>query len=453
MHAYDDRPASVRPAREGARRRVTLDERVRRVLLVVHRYVGLVLACFLIVAGVTGSVIAFYVDLDAALNPELLRAEAPYAGAQPLDPFELRERLIEQLPSAANEQAVILHTEPGRALNYWVDSREVFVDPYTGRVLGSRTFGDVSEGRKTLLTFIYRLHFSLALGDVGVWIFGVIALLWCVDCFVGAYLTFPPSVRGGSSSKSWLSRWLPAWLIKANKLFSFVFTWHRASGLWVWGALLVFAWSAVALNLSDAVYRPVMQSLLGPDEDPAEHLPELEPPRAVPPLPLRPALGVGRRLMAEQASGRGFEVLRELGLHYSPEHGAYAYTVESTLDISPRLAQTTVHFDADGGRLLAFSAATGQNANATFTNWIVALHFGSVRAGGIAYRAFVCALGLLVTALSVTGVWIWWRKRSARVGNVGRRRARQTAGVSGADQSTSVEDALAASSPARNAAR
>src|SRR5262245_34427868 len=121
MPGYDDRPASSRRAHEGARRRVTLDERARRVLLVVHRYVGLVLAGFLIVAGVTGSVIAFYGDLDAALNPELLRAEAPYPGAQPLDPFDVRDRLIEQLPSAAGEQSIILKTEPGRSLNYWVD--------------------------------------------------------------------------------------------------------------------------------------------------------------------------------------------------------------------------------------------------------------------------------------------------------------------------------------------
>lgn len=33
---------------------------------------------------------------------------------------------------------------------------------------------------------------------------------------------------------------------------------------------------------------------------------------------------------------------------------------------------------------------------------------------GLPYRIFVCILGLVITTLSVTGVYIWWRKRIAR---------------------------------------
>ena len=34
---------------------------------------------------------------------------------------------------------------------------------------------------------------------------------------------------------------------------------------------------------------------------------------------------------------------------------------------------------------------------------------------GLAYRIFVCVLGLVITMLSVTGVYIWWKKRKARL--------------------------------------
>ena len=44
---------------------------VRRVALVVHRYVGLLMAVFLMVAGLTGSVIVYKHELEAVLSPSL----------------------------------------------------------------------------------------------------------------------------------------------------------------------------------------------------------------------------------------------------------------------------------------------------------------------------------------------------------------------------------------------
>ncbi len=88
--------------------------------------------------------------------------------------------------------------------------------------------------------------------------------------------------------------------------------------------------------------------------------------------------------------------------------------MESTLDIDRRLAETTLSFDGDTGKRLAFHAPTGSDARHTLDAWLVALHFGAVRPLGTAYRVFVCVLGIMVAALSVTGVWIWWRKRTKR---------------------------------------
>jgi uncharacterized iron-regulated membrane protein len=389
--------------------------RVRRFALLAHRWVGLAVAAFLIVAGTTGALLAFYVDLDTALNPELFRARPPAPGAATLDPFELRDRLARQVPPAHAPTSVMLDVRPGETLNYWIDERETFVDPYTGAIQGSRKFGDLTEGRKSLLTFLYRLHYSLSLGEVGTVIFGVVALLWFVDCFVGAYLTFPPrrSARGRGGAepvqRGWHARWARSWALRTGKLFSLVFTWHRASGLWIWGMLLVFAWSGVALNLGDQVYRPVMKLVFTPG--PPDEVPALAQPRVTPRLDARAAREVGRRLVAVEVGRLGGHVLRERWLAYDAKRGVYTYTVESTLDLSERLADTTVTFDGDDGRRRGFHAATGQHAGRTFDSWIIALHFGAIRELGRIYRAVVSVLGVMVTLLSVTGVWIWWRKR------------------------------------------
>jgi len=389
--------------------RRTRPDRLRAAALVAHRWVGLATAAFLLVAGLTGVMMAFYPQLDPVVNPHLYVVEAPADGRPMLDPLVLHERVVAQFPDDEVDW-LILERTPGRSVNYWIDDQETFIDPYTAEVMGRRTFGHITEGRENLLTFLYRVHYTLGLGDVGTWLMGVVALLWTVDCFVGAYLTFPPRpVREGEGIGTWTRRWARHWGVKTGSLFAGVFTWHRASGLWVWGVLLVFAWSAVGLNLHDEVYAPAMDLVLpgGLDHD-EEHL---DVPLVDPALDLPAALDRGRALMAEEAARRGFVVIGEKWIGYEADHGTWAYTVESTLDIDERLADTTVEFGGDDGALVAFRAPTGLTTRGTVDSWLVALHFGAVRQGGLAYRAFVAGVGVLVTALSVTGVWIWLRKR------------------------------------------
>jgi uncharacterized iron-regulated membrane protein len=392
--------------------------RGRRGAILVHRYVGLVMTVFLVVAGLTGALLAFSPELDTALNPELFRVEPPSAGVRLLDPFEVQARLQEQLPPSQSYRSVSFDPKPDESLSVWIEVeedkwRQFLVNPNTGALLGSRDWGNLSDGViKNLMPFVYRLHYSLALDDVGTLLFGIVALLWTIDCFVGAYLTFPaPLRRNAGSQRSWLRRWLPAWQLRTTKLFSLVFTWHRASGLWVWAMLLVFAWSAVGLNLHD-VYRPVMQTLSGFEQSVHDRLPHVDKPYPEPRLSLREAHTVGRQLMTEQAGQRGFEIERELRLQHHPDHGAFSYSVESSLDISSRFAGTEVYFDADDGRLLGFEAATGISAGNTITSWLHGLHFAAV--WGLWYRIFVSVMGVAIAALSVTGVWIWLRKRAKR---------------------------------------
>jgi uncharacterized iron-regulated membrane protein len=398
----------------GPKLRMTL----RHFLLLVHRYVGLLIAAFLVVAGLTGSIIAFYTNLDGWLNPDLFYPKPPTPGAEMLDPFELLARYKQQEPRAKSYHAVYFHRPEGHALEYWVDDEhgfeQAFVDPYTGKLLGSRKWGSLSVGRRGILPFLYRLHFSLALDDVGTTLFGIVALLWTLDSFVGAFLTFPAPLRSGGPGRAWLLRWWPAWLLNTSKLFSLIFSFHRAFGLWPWLMLVVFGWSAVALNLGEPVYQPVMHGIFGAPPEEWPEPPKLTPPRQDPRIAPRDAHLLGRRLMAEQAERQHFTVLREMHLDYEPEHGTYHYGVESTRDISERMAETGVVFDGDSGALVSLHTPTGQHLGSSITSWIVALHFGAVREGGLVYRSFVSVMGLVVSLLSLSGVWIWWKKHRTR---------------------------------------
>ncbi len=385
-----------------------------------HRYVGLVLAGFLLIAGLTGSLLAFFNELDAAVSPQLFQVAQPSPDAMPLDSLTLRERLLAAHPHWSINY-VDLKPNAGRSISFFVEEaedNEVFTNPYSGEVLGSRKWGDITQGTKNLMPFIYELHYSLALGVVGTYAFGVIALLWTLDCFIGFSLTLPRGRRGSvvaespavANGRNWWSRWKPAWLVRRSSgSYKLNFDLHRAGGLWIWAMLLVIAWSSVAFNLRE-VYDPVTRALLDfPDEDSA--LPALSKPIEQPAIPWRAALQIGRRHMADEAARRGFEVHEEQWIGYDASSGLFSLSVNSSRDVGSELAETRVYFDANTGALKHTSLPTGEHSGTTVTSWLYSLHMAKV--WGLPFRVFVCLVGLVVAMLSVTGVVIWLRKRRA----------------------------------------
>lgn len=403
---------------------------MRQTFVVIHRYLGLVTAGFLILAGITGSLLAWYHELDAVFNPAAVQPHASSGAASTaLDPLLLREKIAEHYPDAS-VRWVLLRQTPGEALAMGIEGAaapndEVYVDRYTGNILGERKWGDISQGTKNLIPFIYRLHYSLALDSVGSYILGVIALLWTIDCFIGVYLTFPVRRRAARTPPrlaarentwlyaclNWLKRWAPAWKVRPRSNgYKLNFDLHRAGGLWPWAMLLIIAWSSVGFNLGE-VYNPVMTSLFS-FQSRDENIPALPQPQPVPGLSWFEAREIGRRLMAEEAEAKGFRILDEHWLAYDSQKALYRYMVMSDRDIRDRWGSTSVFFDANTGEHRASFIATGEASGDTITHWLFSLHMAAV--WGLPFKVFVTAVGVIVVLLSVTGLVIWNRKRVAR---------------------------------------
>lgn len=397
---------------------------LRRALVVLHRWTGLVLAGFLVLAGLTGALLVWVEELDAAVSPALFDAPAPSA-AQPLDPLVLRE-IVQAAHPEAYVAMVPLHMQPGRALRFPLYPRPVsdpgqvraplpndqaFVDPYTGRILGARKWGDLTQGLKNLVPFLYRLHFSLALDVVGSYVFGIVALVWTLDCFAGAWLTLAPPGGPRRGVLQGLMRWWPAWKVRWGAgTYKLNFDLHRAGGLWTWAVLFVLAWSGVAFNLSE-VYEPVMKSFFTYQAD-RSSLPRAVRANVQPVIDWNGALATGRRLMAEQARQRGFVVKREGLLVHDVccgPHGVYRYQVQSSRDIRDHWGSTQVIFDADTGELLQVWLPTGAAGGDTVRMWLTSLHMAAL--WGLPFRLFMTVMGFAVPVLAVTGVIIWARKR------------------------------------------
>jgi uncharacterized iron-regulated membrane protein len=175
--------------------------------------------------------------------------------------------------------------------------------------------------------------------------------------------------------------------------------------------LFVFAWSGVMLNISP-VYDRVTGLLFDYHSDMADFSAMPSTPRERPRLDWHAAQRAGDRLLAEQAAIHGFTVGKPFGLAYLPEFGVYSYDVASSLDVRGHGWDTGVWLDGDTGELRKLFRPTGEHRGNTVSTWLRALHFADVH-GSLAYRVFVCLLGLVITLLSYTGVYLWWRKRKA----------------------------------------
>lgn len=391
-----------------------------------HRGAGLVMAAVLLVAGLTGIPLAFSRQLGAWLNHTNARTVVPHGVALP--PASLIAMAESRAPGYMATGICFCETQqPDESLmirlqqrdltreRSWADRVYVYVDPYTGREIDRNAFRNNRNQSNALVPWLVRLHDGMIFGVAGFRLYGAVALLWTIDCFISLLVALPsrPLTAVRESLHGFWARWRHAWRVKwTARAPRVTFDLHRALGLWLWPAFLLFAWSSVALNLNDQVYRPVMRFLAGAtDASEATPLPgaSMLPPTTPPPLGWSEALQRGRDEMRRTAAAQHFTVIHEYGLLLTGEN--VTYTVHSTLDIG-RTPGTSLTLDAATGALQGFSISGRESAAETITRWLRVLHFGAPL--GLWYQVLVAAVALAVVVVSASGVLIWSRRVRTR---------------------------------------
>ena len=98
----------------------------RHFWVLIHRYAGLYIAFFLIVAGFTGSILAFSPELNSWLNPP---AKIALQDKPRLDEFTLHEKALALSPHSLINQ-LNFNRKPDEAYSAYLESR---IDPVTGK--------------------------------------------------------------------------------------------------------------------------------------------------------------------------------------------------------------------------------------------------------------------------------------------------------------------------------
>jgi uncharacterized iron-regulated membrane protein len=423
---------------------------MRAFATLLHRYAGLLIAAFLFVSGITGAVISWDHELDDLLNPTLMEAKA---SGPAIPSLELAERIEARHPQVRVTYLPLAPEEPGKSLPFGVSPRvdpqtnrlyepgfnQVFIDPASGEELGKREWGAVWPiTKETFVSFLYVLHYSLHLPEMwgidrwGIWLLGIIAMIWTIDCFTGFYLTLPPRkraqlVRGTDepvAGRTWWQRWKPAWLVRwragATKLN---FDLHRAFSLWTWGLLFIVAFTAFSLNLYSEVFYPMMSKVSEVTPSPFDTRPPNDKHDPIEPTRSYEQVFADARV---EAAKRGWTTPAGSAF-YVPEWGIYAVEFFGPGDGhgAGGVGHPRLYFDGRTGELLGDFQPWRGTAADLFVQAQFPLHSGRIL--GLPGRIAISAIGLVVALLSVTGVVIWLKKRSARVRSL--RRASEYVGA------------------------
>lgn len=379
----------------------------RRVFVRLHRYVGLSIAAFLALAGLTGSVLAFEPELDAALNPHLFRTAVSSSPPLPLDELFAR---IEKADPRIQVTAALMPPDRGASYLVYVGSRDparpvdfdqVFVDPRSGEVLGRRMWGSCCLQRERFVPFIYQIHMTMFLPAVaGALLMGGVAIAWLFHSVTGLVLAWPRSRTPGHGWRQALG------FKRGAKRFRTMFDLHRLAGLWPWPLLILSAVTGISLNLREQVMLPLVELFSPLTPGPLE-----DPPVANP----KPVLGFTAAALSAVDSVRHEH--RKPAVLYAThvrEIGLYGFALGDPVG-NPRngLGPSWVYVDDRTGAVRHRQVMGEGSAADIFFQAQLPLHSG--RIAGTPGRVFALFFGLAVALLSLTGLYLWWRKRWARI--------------------------------------
>ncbi|HXH03973.1 MAG TPA: PepSY-associated TM helix domain-containing protein [Candidatus Competibacteraceae bacterium] len=359
--------------------------RWRSLLTALHKYLGLCLGVLFVLSGLTGSVLVFRHELDAWLNPHILRSQPHGRASRPLADIVVAARSA--LPEGTPIRLVAPRNESGvyqvffRVPDPAVVRVEVAVDPYDGKVRAVREWGGYA------ISWLYRLHESLLLGRIGHAALGWCGLAILVLLLSGLWLWWP---RRGAWPQALVFR---SGAGTARRLFDV----HRLGGVYGLVVVLVIVSCGVAMVFEETLETWVAR--ISPLSDPLAGY-EAAAASAAPAIDVDQVLAIADRTLPQ---GRWRRI-------FLPSRPGEPYRVEKAApdDAFQTGGLRRVWVEPADGRVIAVSTPDRFTAGETLLAWIFPLHNGE--AFGWAGRLLVCLAGLLPALLYGSGLWLWWRK-------------------------------------------
>lgn len=356
----------------------------------IHFWLGLTIGALFAFAGLTGSALVFYPELDAALHPAL-RAVQP--GTRPVSWQAVVDTLHREHLARTGAWRIEVTPQGGAIPVRYYRPREtagkdfapllVWIDPVRLTTIRTGFWGD------TIFTWIYDLHYRLLMEKPGGVAMGIAGSVMLGLLMTGIWAWWPRRAR-----------WWRALRFKRDAAaIRRLYDWHKLVGLGGSVLLLVVTATGIFLDLPDQA-RPLI----------ARVSPLFRPPATtVAPggrmLPVDRLIRVARRRFPDGA----------LAWIETPSKADAPIRINLARPGEPsrRFPRTNVWLDPHDGRIVAVRDGLAEGGGDIMLNWLHPLHGGE--AFGIVGRLLAFVAGLVPSVLLVTG-FLRWRRRRARAG-------------------------------------
>ena len=356
---------------------------LNRTLFTIHSWFGLITGIFLLMLGLSGSLLIFKDELDRFLYPDLLTVR-PQEKTLPLDSlYKITVKQYPNLdgmawlnPAAPYDQAYQfrLYLNDGRLISY--DLGAVAINQYTGNILRQGRGDDLEVG---WLEWLFQFHFSFHLGMPGAALVALFGIAMLISVFTGLIIyrkfiwrviTFKVSINRNNwrTISSYLHRTTGIWALPFNVVILFTGFWLNlfAFEKEVWKNEMVLTPPNTLVKASlDSMYAQALQKI-----------PDLTPTYVY--FPTQP-----ERTFSIRGIRKGQNPLFAGG--------------------------NSVQFDGQSGQFLSQTTfedlSLWRQIKATF----YPLHIGNF--GGLALKILYVIIGLTPGLLSITGFLLWWRRK------------------------------------------
>lgn len=353
---------------------------MRRILLKLHRWAGLVSGVFVLVIAVTGALLIFDGNLDRLLNRRLLVVT-------PRSDRVLLQRVLESVREAHPRDAVTriaLPQQPDESIQVLFHSGLVAsVDPYSGEILGIR------DPEKSLARLILALHTTLLAGQSGRRIAGALTIVTLAMAVSGLVLWWPRRIFRVGRSPSWR---------RIN------FDLHNVIGFYSAFVLAFITLSGAMIAFREFTYPLILKldSLPGPVEVNTTVAGNAD------------TFTLDDAVRVADAALPGAKATAI----YIPPRGRAGFRVAKKFPEDRRpMGRSSVMIDQYSGEVRQVVSGREAELGSRIVNLIRLLHIGDI--AGTPSRIVAFLVCLMLAGQIVTGFLIWWRPGKLAFGAAG----------------------------------
>lgn len=347
---------------------------VRRLILNVHLFIALTAGAFMVILGITGSIMEFEPELDRSLHPQLSYITP---GRRVLSLTEIGDAVSRRF----GDEPVVAYLpslSPGLSSQVILPSGIAYVNQYTGEVLGERARG------QTFLGYVRALHVRLAGGD-----FGRTILKWSAPAML-------------LSLGSGLCLWWPIKQVRVRGKWGGRRLWfdlHNAVGILFLLPLAMLAVTGTVLGFEDQI-APVIYRLTGSHPMHATRSAVPEPAATATPITPDDAVAIARACMPGAVPYRV----------QMPKYGG-VYQV-ALLNQRDKIAgdRNVVVLDPHQGNVVSLSRSSDLSPGERILVMNEAIHTGSIFEMPSRIAVWLTSTAVFVQASSGLIMWLYRKK-------------------------------------------